>query len=69
MSAEICHSSRENTHNYKGHITRSKGKYLESGFNSNHHINQEINVECMKGAYIYDYSCAMYQWKSSLRIH
>ena len=44
VSAEICHSSRENTHNYNGHITRSKAKYLESGFNSNHHINQETNA-------------------------
>ena len=44
MSAEICHSPRENTHNYKGRITRSKAKYLESGFNSNHHINQETSA-------------------------
>ena len=41
VSAEICHSSRENTHNYKGRIIRSKTKYLETRFNSNHHINQE----------------------------
>ena len=31
VSAEICHSPRENTHNCKGRITRSKAKYLESG--------------------------------------
>ena len=44
VSAEICHSPRENTHNCKGRITRSKAKYLESGFNSNHNINQETNA-------------------------
>ena len=41
VSAEICHSPRANTHNYKGRITRSKAKYLESGY---HHINQETNA-------------------------
>ena len=28
VSVEICHSHRENTHNYKGRITRLKAKYL-----------------------------------------
>ena len=36
---KICRSSRENPHNYNGHITRLKAKYLENGFNSNLHIN------------------------------
>ena len=44
MSAEICHSPRENTQNYKGRITRSKEKYIESEFKSNYHINQETNA-------------------------
>ena len=44
VTTEICHSSREDTHNYNGRITRSRAKYLESEFNSNHHHNQETNA-------------------------
>ena len=44
VTTEICHSSREDTHNYNGRITRSRAKYLESEFNSSHHLNQETNA-------------------------
>ena len=44
VTTKICHSSREDTHNYNGRITRSSAKYLESAFNSNHHLNRETNV-------------------------
>ena len=41
VDLDSCHSSKEKPHNYNGHITRSRSKYLESGFSSNHHFNQE----------------------------
>ena len=44
VTTEICHSSREDPHNYNGRITRSRAKYLQSGFNSNHHLNKETNT-------------------------
>ena len=44
VTTEICHSSRGDPHNYNGRITRSRAKSLESGFNSNHHFNEETNV-------------------------
>ena len=44
VTTKICHSSREDTHNYNGRITRSRAKYLQSGFNSNHHLNKETNI-------------------------
>ena len=44
VDLDSCHSSKEKPHNYNGHITRSRSKYLESGFSFNDHFNQETNV-------------------------
>ena len=35
---------KSENHNCNGCITMSRSKHLESGFNSNHHLNKKTNV-------------------------